>query len=180
MPRVRLFVAGAAIAVAATFAAAHPPHATRLTAGPPTHQAPPASVEAGALSRAPLEGIVAPVMEGRWYALTIWHAEMAREWYSAATRARRARFQRETPQRGSGGGFPGDCIAAHESGGNYSAQNPTSSASGKYQVLDSTWDGYAGYASSKDAPPAIQEQYARELWSKNPSAWNGTGCPGTG
>lgn len=136
MPRVRLFVAGAAIAVAATFAAAHPPHATRLTAGPPTHLAPPASVEAGALSRAPLEGIVAPVMEGRWYAGVILHAELDRQAAAAAERARERSRQRETPQRRSGetvtgscaamkpAGFP-DYIIARESGGNPSAQNPS-------------------------------------------------------
>ena len=33
-----------------------------------------------------------------------------------------------------------------ESGGDIRAQNPTSSASGKWQFIASTWAGYGGYA----------------------------------
>ncbi len=68
-------------------------------------------------------------------------------------------------------------IAQAESGGDYTAQNPHSTASGKYQVLDSTWDGYGGYARAKDAPPAIQEQHARELYAlKGSQPWRASGC----
>lgn len=70
-----------------------------------------------------------------------------------------------------------DEIARDESGGNYAAQNPKSSASGKYQVLDSTWDGYAGYESAKDAPPEVQERWAREAYAKSGSRpWRESGC----
>lgn len=68
-------------------------------------------------------------------------------------------------------------IAQDESGGNYTAQNPRSSASGKYQVLDGTWDGYGGYKRAKDAPPHVQEQWAREAYAKSGSRpWRASGC----
>lgn len=55
-----------------------------------------------------------------------------------------------------------------ESGGNYQAVGPSTKygrATGAYQFLDSTWGGYGGYKSAKDAPPAIQDERARQLMS---------------
>lgn len=64
-------------------------------------------------------------------------------------------------------------IAQCESGGRYDAENPSSSASGKYQALDSTWDNYGGYARSSDAPPEVQEAWAREAYAKaGTRPWN--------
>lgn len=59
-------------------------------------------------------------------------------------------------------------IREHESGGNYTAKNPNSTASGAYQFLDSTWAseakaaGYAQYANGRaaDAPSQIQDAVA--------------------
>lgn len=80
-------------------------------------------------------------------------------------------------------------IKQMESGNNYTAQNPTSSASGAYQFIDSTWQSLtkkAGigteFKSAKDAPAAIQDQiaqmYLQEILgkaggdiSKVPTAW---------
>lgn len=71
------------------------------------------------------------------------------------------------------------CIRAHESdsAGGYSAVNSSSGAGGAYQALPSTWDGYAGYARAQDAPPEIQDQWAREaIASSGTRPWAGSGC----
>ena len=53
-------------------------------------------------------------------------------------------------------------IRTVESGGNYQASAAGSSASGAYQFLDSTWNGYGGYRRAADAPPAVQDAKAAE------------------
>lgn len=75
------------------------------------------------------------------------------------------------------------CVRAHESGGNYAAKNPGSSASGAYQFIDSTWRtvsaraGHAGYARASAAPWWVQDAVALWLYSNGGrSAWAGTGC----
>lgn len=59
-------------------------------------------------------------------------------------------------------------IKARESGGDYSAQSPSSSASGAYQYINDTWQRMTRkynigteYARAKDAPPEIQDEVAR-------------------
>ncbi len=49
-----------------------------------------------------------------------------------------------------------------ESGDDYAARAPGSSASGAYQFLDSSWGGYGGYARAYLAPPAVQDAKATE------------------
>jgi len=88
----------------------------------------------------------------------------------------------EPPAHTPSGGFLA-CVRRHESGGNYQAENPISTASGAYQWLDSSWRsvsrmaGYSGWGHAADAPPHIQD--AVSIWAVNNgyrSAWNGTGC----
>jgi murein DD-endopeptidase MepM/ murein hydrolase activator NlpD len=56
-------------------------------------------------------------------------------------------------------------IRAMETGGDYSTTITTSTASGAYAFLDSSWGGYGGYARAKDAPPAVQDAKAAEMAS---------------
>lgn len=75
------------------------------------------------------------------------------------------------------------CVIDHESAnaGTYTAQNPTSSASGAYQFVDGTWQHYAsrlGYTYSRalHAPPRVQDEVFRLAASESPLHWKGTGC----
>ena len=69
-----------------------------------------------------------------------------------------------------GGDLPPCYVMMRESGGNITAQNPSSTASGKWQFLDSTWQGYGGYAKARYAPESVQDAKARALWA------GGRGC----
>jgi hypothetical protein len=54
-------------------------------------------------------------------------------------------------------------IRTLESGGDYTAESSSSTASGAYQFVDTTWGGYGGYARAKDAPPPVQDAAAVDL-----------------
>lgn len=63
-------------------------------------------------------------------------------------------------------------IVMCESGGNYSAVNPSSGAGGAYQILPSTWELYGGQGEPQNAPKAEQDRIAGEIWADSgPSAW---------
>jgi hypothetical protein len=57
-------------------------------------------------------------------------------------------------------------VIERESGGDYCAANP-SGACGAYQIMGQTWNGYGGYASACDAPPAVQDEKARSMAACN-------------
>lgn len=69
------------------------------------------------------------------------------------------------------------CVLNAESGGNYSAVNPSSGAGGAYQFLPSTWSSLGMSGSPQDASPAQQDQAFQELYSQQGSApWASDGC----
>jgi hypothetical protein len=53
-----------------------------------------------------------------------------------------------------------DTIRTVESGGNYAAPKNSGGASGAYQYVDSTWNGYEDYESAYLAPPELQDARA--------------------
>jgi septal ring factor EnvC (AmiA/AmiB activator) len=97
------------------------------------------------------------------------------EWVSeieAAEAATRAAAE-ETVGRWLGGPYSiPTYIVMCESGGNYSALNPSSGAGGAYQILPSTWDLYDGQGAPHEAPKAEQDRIAAEIWADSGgSAW---------
>jgi peptidoglycan hydrolase-like protein with peptidoglycan-binding domain len=74
----------------------------------------------------------------------------------------------------AGGGYSvPSSIVQCESGGNYSAVNPSSGAGGAYQILPSTWAAYGGQGLPQDASPAQQSRIAGEIYAnQGASAWS--------
>lgn len=68
------------------------------------------------------------------------------------------------------------CTWGPESGGNWQAKNPTSTAGGYYQIIDSTWHAFGGpdYPGTHDAaqaPPALQMQIAAAIADDSLQHW---------
>lgn len=122
------------------------------------------------------------VVAGRQRDVWLWMLELKRQAAEAAARARGSGGGGGTCDRAidygtyGPGGYSGDPslppgeVVARESNGNYGSCNESSGACGRYQFLDSTWNNYGGYSSACDAPPAVQDQKARETWA------GGAGC----
>jgi hypothetical protein len=69
-----------------------------------------------------------------------------------------------------GGSLPPCYVMMRESGGDIHAENPHSTASGKWQFVDGTWGGYGGYGHASNAPESVQDERARQVWA------GGAGC----
>lgn len=113
-----------------------------------------------ALKRAQIKRYIDAVLWSRFVAHL--KAEKARE---AARRAAAA-----YPHGLCGGDLPPCWIMMKESRGNIRAENPTSTASGKWQFIDRTWAGFGGYSHASYAPEKVQDAKARLLWN------HGRGC----
>ncbi|MDO5633975.1 MAG: transglycosylase family protein [Micrococcus sp.] len=62
-----------------------------------------------------------------------------------------------------------EAIKSCESGGSYTAVNPTSGAAGAYQFMDATWQSLSstsGYSSAAQAPESVQDAAAIELYNQ--------------
>jgi peptidoglycan hydrolase CwlO-like protein len=65
-----------------------------------------------------------------------------------------------------------EAIVMCESGGDFTAVNPSSGAGGAYQILPSTWHLYGGHGLPQDASPAEQSRIAAMIWADSgASAW---------
>jgi Transglycosylase-like domain len=102
----------------------------------------------------------------QWYSAAVWNDAIARSTQQAST-------GRRSGGRGGGSGGGGTCAGSipgnviyRESKCDPNARNSRSGASGKYQVLDSTWSGYGGYASAAEAPEGVQDQWAAEAYAQ--------------
>lgn len=98
------------------------------------------------------------------------------EWVEEVQEARLAESEAEAEEevgRWLGGPYSiPTYIVMCESGGNYSALNPSSGAGGAYQILPSTWEAYGGKGVPHEAPKAEQDRIAAEIWADSgPSAW---------
>jgi septal ring factor EnvC (AmiA/AmiB activator) len=98
------------------------------------------------------------------------------EWVDEIQEARLAESEAEAEEevgRWLGGPYSiPTYIVMCESGGNYSALNPSSGAGGAYQILPSTWELYGGQGEPQHAPKAEQDRIAAEIWADSgPSAW---------
>jgi peptidoglycan hydrolase CwlO-like protein len=98
------------------------------------------------------------------------------EWVDQLQEARLAESEAEAEEevgRWLGGPYSiPTYIVMCESGGNYSAVNPSSGAGGAYQILPSTWELYGGKGLPNEAPKAEQDRIAAEIWADSgPSAW---------
>ncbi|HWC49787.1 MAG TPA: transglycosylase family protein [Solirubrobacterales bacterium] len=98
------------------------------------------------------------------------------EWVEQLQEARLAESEAEAEEevgRWLGGPYAiPTYIVMCESGGNYSALNPSSGAGGAYQILPSTWELYGGQGEPQNAPKAEQDRIAGEIWADSgPSAW---------
>lgn len=98
------------------------------------------------------------------------------EWVDQIQEARLAESEAEAEEevgRWLGGPYSiPTYIVMCESGGNYSALNPSSGAGGAYQILPSTWELYGGKGLPHEAPKAEQDRIAAEIWADSgSSAW---------
>ena len=166
---------GSLVAAGAVALAAVPMLGASVDASRLTHPAPPDAALRAHAARAPeIAGYKYWLVGAKAYQDLI-NAELARRAAAAAAAAARprggggggARCQDGALEYGTGTYSIPTEVVMRESGGWYGSCNESSGACGAYQVLPSTWDGYAGYGSACDAPPAVQDQWAAEAYAQS-------------
>ena len=132
---------------------------------------PPAAADpapAATCDRACWEAVIARQhAERAWWAEVVAQQRRQRDWNRLL-----AYLAAHPPYRSGqcGGSLPPCYVMRRESGGNIRAQNPRSTASGKWQFLDSTWRRHRGYPKARLAPEWVQDERARQVWA------GGRGC----
>jgi DNA gyrase/topoisomerase IV subunit B len=107
-------------------------------------------------------------------------AERARKQREANSKPRKYKPKVEQPTQNSNAqekhSAPGGiaaCIRKYESGGNYSAVNSSSGASGAYQFMDATWQSVTGLpGKAMNYSPAQQDAAFWKLWNNGAGAHN--------
>ena len=106
-----------------------------------------------------------PALAGLKTSIGKWVKEI-QEARAAEARAASAAEAEEEVGRWLGGPYSIPAyIVMCESGGDYSALNPSSGAGGAYQILPSTWELYGGQGEPQNAPKAEQDRIAAEIWA---------------
>lgn len=76
-----------------------------------------------------------------------------------------------------GGDLPPCYVMERESKGSLTVYNyEGSGASGKWQIMPGTWNGYGGYDNAADAPESVQDAKARLLWAGGAGCWHWDAC----
>jgi hypothetical protein len=75
----------------------------------------------------------------------------------------------EAPVTDGSYSIPSDIVMC-ESGGDWTAVNPSSGAGGAYQILPSTWAAYGGTGAPQDASPDEQSAIAAEIYADSGGA----------
>lgn len=123
----------------------------------------------------------AHIRQVQYVQLVAYHdALVAQQAAAAAPRITRAPRTEAYASSGSGrcgGNLPPCCVMERESRGSLTAHNPHSSASGKWQFVNGTWNNFDGYPTAASAPESVQDAKAAQVWAggRGRSAWGG-GC----
>lgn len=154
----------------ARLAAAHAQIASVRAAAESTAASLAAAVDARAAAistlRTSIDGWVGEIQAARQAA-----AERVAEQQEAAAEAEAEAVEQVDRWLGGPYSIPAYIVMC-ESGGNYSALNPSSGAGGAYQIIPSTWEAYGGEGLPHEAPKDEQDAIAAQIWADSGgSAW---------